>query len=47
MNQRQIAEAVGISEKHLSQLMTGHAMGSLRLWQDILDVVGIRLPEPR
>jgi DNA-binding XRE family transcriptional regulator len=46
MNQREIAQAVGITEKHMSQLMQGHAMGSLRLWQDILDVIGVRLPEP-
>ena len=46
MNQREIAEAVGITQKHLSQLMTGRQEGSLTMWQRILDVIGVRLPEP-
>lgn len=46
MNQREIAEAVGITQKHMTALVRGHSEGSLTLWQEILDVIGVRLPEP-
>ena len=44
MNQREIAEAVGITQKHMTALMRGHAEGTLTTWQEILDVIGARLP---
>lgn len=42
-SQAWISEEVGITQKHMSQIMTGKAEGSLRLWSDILDAVGVHI----
>lgn len=36
MSQRALAEEVGISQKHLSQMLNGRAKGSLSLWSRLL-----------
>ena len=36
-----LARQVGISEKHLSQLLNGVVEGSLSMWQRLLDCVDI------
>lgn len=35
------ARDLGISEKHLSQMLTGRADGSLRLWVALADLLGM------
>jgi plasmid maintenance system antidote protein VapI len=37
VRQRDLALAVGISEKHLSQMLTGRAQGSLVMWDKLFD----------
>lgn len=41
--QAELAARLGISEKHLSQLVTGKEEGSLTMWQRILDELGVTL----
>jgi len=41
MIQVQLANKVGISEKHLSQLLTGKVEGSISMWNKLLTAVGI------
>lgn len=41
--QTEIASAVGISEKHLSQMLNGRVEGTLTMWQAVLDAAGVRL----
>ena len=36
-----LADRAGISRKHLSELVTGRAEGSLTAWQALLDALGI------
>jgi DNA-binding phage protein len=43
--QVEIAEKVGVSEKHLSQMLNGRVEGTLSMWQSVLDAAGVRLPE--
>jgi transcriptional regulator with XRE-family HTH domain len=43
MSQADLARAAGISQKHLSQLMTGHAEGTLTMWQDLFDATSHRV----
>ena len=43
LTQTEIAERVGITQKHLSGLMTGRSEGSLTMWQKILDTIGVQL----
>jgi DNA-binding phage protein len=42
--QREIARKAGISEKHLSQMLNGHAEGTLTVWQAVLDAAGLTIP---
>lgn len=46
VTQASLAAATGISEKHMSYLMTGRAEGSLSLWSALLEAGGVHLPEP-
>jgi transcriptional regulator with XRE-family HTH domain len=41
MSQAQLARETGMSEKHLSQLLNGHAVGSLLVWNNLLLYVGM------
>jgi transcriptional regulator with XRE-family HTH domain len=43
--QQQIAGEVGISEKHLSQMLNGRVEGTLSTWQAVLDAAGVSLGE--
>ena len=43
VRQRDLALAVGISEKHLSQLLTGKAEGSFAMWEALFAELGYRL----
>lgn len=43
--QVEIAEKIGVSEKHLSQMLNGRVEGTLSMWQSVLDAAGVRLPE--
>jgi len=43
MTQSELAVAVGISDKHLSYLLTGRAAGSIRVWDKILRELGVIL----
>lgn len=38
-----LAQEVGITEKHMSQLMNGHASGSIEIWDKLLAAVGVEL----
>lgn len=40
LSQRQLCDLAGISEKHLSQMFTGHADGSLDMWDRLARVMG-------
>lgn len=42
--QVQIAGKAGLSEKHLSQMLTGNVEGTLTMWQAVLDAAGVSLP---
>lgn len=42
--QARIAEQAGVSEKHLSQMLTGRVEGTLTMWQAVLDAAGAPLP---
>jgi transcriptional regulator with XRE-family HTH domain len=39
-SQADLAQTVGISQKHLSQMMNGKAQGTLEMWQQLLEAVG-------
>lgn len=41
LTQVQVARDLGISEKHLSQMLTGKADGSLRLWVEMVGLLGM------
>lgn len=41
-SQADLAELVGLTEKHLSQLLTGKAGGTLGTWDALLTAVGVR-----
>lgn len=41
--QKQLAAMVGLSEKHVSQMMTGRVTGSLAAWQALMDAAGVTL----
>jgi DNA-binding XRE family transcriptional regulator len=41
--QAYLAQMIGVSEKHLSQVMTGHVAGSLPLWESIAKALGLQL----
>jgi hypothetical protein len=38
-----LARDAGLSEKHVSQMLTGKAMGTLDAWQGLLNAAGIVL----
>jgi len=40
VRQRDLALAVGISEKHLSQMLTGRTQGSLAMWDKLFAELG-------
>lgn len=39
--QKALAEASGLSAKHVNQMMTGRVVGSLASWQRLADAAGI------
>jgi transcriptional regulator with XRE-family HTH domain len=39
IRQRDLAMVVGISEKHLSQMLTGRSQGSLAMWDKLLEAL--------
>lgn len=43
MTQADLARAVGVSQKHLSQMIHGRADGSFQMWQDCFDALGFRV----
>lgn len=43
LTQTQLARAAGLTEKHVSQMMTGRAVGSLAAWQSLMDAAGVTL----
>jgi predicted XRE-type DNA-binding protein len=50
MSQKALAELVGVSQKHLSLMLSGRAEGTLSMWQQLIDAVGSEqfgTPEPR
>lgn len=40
--QVQLADAAGISQKHLSQVLSGHAAATVTLWDRLLSLVDAR-----
>jgi hypothetical protein len=42
-SQRWLADRCGITEKHLSQMLTGSIDGSFSLWERVLAEVGLAL----
>jgi DNA-binding XRE family transcriptional regulator len=46
-SQADLARAAGITPKHLCQLLKGRADGSLDCWEQLLHLVGVRLPGVR
>jgi transcriptional regulator with XRE-family HTH domain len=42
VTQRDLAAAIGVSEKHLSHVMNGHTNASLRLLDDVAHQLGCR-----
>ncbi len=43
--QASLARQAELTEKHLSQMMTGRVEGSLSAWQALLDAAGVRLSQ--
>ena len=43
LSQRDTAKLVGISEKHLSQMLNGRVEATLSTWQDIFNALGHRV----
>lgn len=41
VQQRELAQRTGLSEKHISQMMTGRTHGSLATWQLLLDAAEV------
>lgn len=41
--QARLADEVGTSEKHISQVLGGHAGGSFEWWDRVLDALGIEV----
>jgi plasmid maintenance system antidote protein VapI len=41
MTQTQLAARLGVTQKHLSTVFNGHAMGTLAFWDHALTVLGI------
>lgn len=41
--QNMVARDAGLSEKHVSQMLTGKVVGSLDSWQRMLDAAGVTL----
>lgn len=39
--QSKLAEAAGLSQKHVSQMLTGKTMGSFDCWQRLADALGV------
>lgn len=42
-NQAWLAATIGVSEKHISQMLNGHVMGSLEVWDRMLVALEVRL----
>lgn len=36
-----LAKKVGFSQKHINQILTGKATGSIQMWNDIADALGV------
>jgi hypothetical protein len=47
VRQRDVASDVGISEKHLSQMLTGRTQGTLAMWDRLLDALPEFQPQPQ
>jgi DNA-binding XRE family transcriptional regulator len=45
MTQSELAVAIGISDKHMAQLLVGNAAGSLRVWNAMLRELKIPVTE--
>jgi transcriptional regulator with XRE-family HTH domain len=43
IRQRTICGRVGITEKHLSEMLNGRTEGTLKTWQAVLDAAGVSL----
>jgi hypothetical protein len=39
-----LAHRVGLTEKHVSEMMNGWSQGKLSAWQALLDAAGVALP---
>lgn len=46
MSQRDLARVLGISEKHVSELLNGKSQGTLDLWSLVLVSLGVSLGQP-
>lgn len=42
--QKELARRIGLTEKHVSEMMNGWSQGKLTAWQALLDAAGVRLP---
>ena len=42
-SQADLAREVGVSQKHLTQLLNGKVEGTLSMWQDIFDALHVRV----
>jgi transcriptional regulator with XRE-family HTH domain len=45
MTQSELAVAIGISDKHMAQMLCGHATGSIRVWNNMLRYLKIPVTE--
>ena len=41
--QGQLARRAGITQKYMSELMNGHRMGTLAMWQRLLDILEVKV----
>lgn len=42
ITQRELAERTGLTQKHISQLVTNQADGSFAVWDDLAQALGLR-----
>lgn len=43
LTQKALAEGAGLTEKHVSQMMTGKVDGRLQAWEALADAAGLRI----
>ena len=41
MTQSELAVKIGVSDKHVSMLLSGRSQGTLNIWSNIFDVLNI------